>query len=157
MHICLPGESSTHELHSQVCSKAIIIQNPQRLVLHINCRVLYQKTSFIWIKHWLLSSRAYEDYKTVFGQGEDGRPHWVARKTCNYLTEAIDVCSLLCFRGEPLMANLMWQVCGNGLLEGGCMDEEKLAKHKDEQVICFERFELICIHVLCRLVRAWKE
>ena len=27
------------------------------------------------------------------------------------------------------------QVCGNGLLEGGCMDEEKLAKHKDEQVL----------------------
>ena len=35
--------------------------------------------------------RAYEDYKTVFAAGEDGRPHWVARKTCNYLTEAIDV------------------------------------------------------------------
>ena len=26
------------------------------------------------------------------------------------------------------------QVCGNGLLEGGCMTQEKLAKHKDEQV-----------------------
>ena len=26
------------------------------------------------------------------------------------------------------------QVCGNRLLEGGCMTEEKLAKHKDEQV-----------------------
>jgi len=65
--------------------------------------------------HTNCTAKAYEDYKTVFGQGEDGRPHWVARKTCNYLTEAIDV-------------------CGNGLLEGGCMDEEKLAKHKDEQI-----------------------
>ena len=36
------------------------------------------------------------------------------------------------------MPDLLSQVCGNGLLEGGCMDEEKLAKHKDEQVICFE-------------------
>lgn len=66
-------------------------------------------------EHKNCTAKAYEDYKTVFAQGEDGRPHWVARKTCNYLTEAIDV-------------------CGNGLLEGGCMDEEKLAKHKDEQI-----------------------
>ena len=29
------------------------------------------------------------------------------------------------------------QVCGNGLLEGGCMTPERLAKHKDEQVIWF--------------------
>jgi len=65
--------------------------------------------------HKECTAKAYEDYKTVFAAGEDGRPHWVARKTCNYLTEAIDV-------------------CGNGLLEGGCMDEEKLAKHKDEQI-----------------------
>merc|ERR1712142_405360 len=65
--------------------------------------------------HKECTSKAYEDYKTVFAQGEDGRPHWVARKTCNYLTEAIDV-------------------CGNRLLEGGCMTEEKLAKHKDEQI-----------------------
>merc|ERR1719249_255639 len=65
--------------------------------------------------HKECTAKAYEDYKTVFAQGEDGRPHWVARKTCNYLTDAIDV-------------------CGNGLLEGGCMDEEKLAKHKDEQI-----------------------
>jgi len=61
------------------------------------------------------TAKAYEDYKTVFAKGEDGRPHWVARKTCNYVTEAIDV-------------------CGNGLLEGGCMTQEKLAKHKDEQI-----------------------
>ena len=35
----------------------------------------------------------------------------------------------------------MWflhlQVCGNGLLEGGCMTPERLAKHKDEQVMWF--------------------
>merc|ERR1712130_683783 len=65
--------------------------------------------------HKECTAKAYEDYKTVFAEGEDGRPHWVARKTCNYLTEAIDV-------------------CGNRLLEGGCMTEEKLAKHKDEQI-----------------------
>ena len=89
--------------------------------------------------------RAYEDYKTVFAAGEDGRPHWVARKTCNYLTEAIDViASSYIFKPHmihrraalPQMPDTdCAQVCGNGLLEGGCMDEEKLAKHKDEQVL----------------------
>merc|ERR1712001_475338 len=78
--------------------------------------------------HKECTARACEDYKTVFAQGEDGRPHWVARKTCNYLTEAIDV-------------------CGNGLLEGGCMDEEKLAKHKDEQIgKSLERVKSSVIH-----------
>ena len=42
--------------------------------------------------------RAYTDYKTVFAKGEDGRPHWVARKTCNYLTSAIDVGLSYCSR-----------------------------------------------------------
>merc|ERR1719462_720355 len=65
--------------------------------------------------HKECTAKAYTDYKTVFAKGEDGRPHWVARKTCNYLTSAIDV-------------------CGNGLLEGGCMTPERLAKHKDEQI-----------------------
>ena len=45
----------------------------------------------IFLKTLSIKSRAYEDYKTVFAKGEDGRPHWVARKTCNYVTEAIDV------------------------------------------------------------------
>ena len=45
----------------------------------------------IFVKTLSIKSRAYEDYKTVFAKGEDGRPHWVARKTCNYVTEAIDV------------------------------------------------------------------
>jgi len=66
-------------------------------------------------EHKECTAKAYTDYKTVFAKGEDGRPHWVARKTCNYLTSAIDV-------------------CGNGLLEGGCMTPERLAKHKDEQI-----------------------
>merc|ERR1719476_264552 len=65
--------------------------------------------------HKECTAKAYTDYKTVFAKGEDGRPHWVARKTCNYLTSAIDV-------------------CGNGLLEGGCIPPERLAKHKDEQI-----------------------
>merc|ERR1712001_556546 len=74
------------------------------------------------------TAKAYEDYKTVFAKGEDGRPHWVARKTCNYVTEAIDV-------------------CGNGLLEGGCMTQEKLAKHKDEQIgKSLERVKSSVIH-----------
>jgi len=63
--------------------------------------------------HKECTAKAYTDYKTVFAKGEDGRPHWVARKTCNYLTSAIDV-------------------CGNGLLEGECMTPERLAKHKED-------------------------
>merc|ERR1719400_2310060 len=66
-------------------------------------------------EHKNCTTMAYHNYQAVFALGNDGREHWVARKTCNYLTEAIDV-------------------CGDGLLEGGCMDEEKLAKHKDEQI-----------------------
>merc|ERR1712179_632012 len=33
--------------------------------------------------------RAFNDYITAFNQGDDGRPDWVARKTCNYLTAGI--------------------------------------------------------------------
>merc|ERR1711872_372260 len=65
--------------------------------------------------HGECTQKAYADYQAEWAAGDDGRPDWVARKTCNYLTSAIDV-------------------CGNGLLEGGCMTPERLAKHKDNQM-----------------------
>ena len=37
------------------------------------------------------SPRAYAEYQAEWAGGEDGRPDWVARKTCNYLTGSIDV------------------------------------------------------------------
>jgi len=66
-------------------------------------------------EHKNCTTMAYHNYQAVFALGNDGREHWVARKTCNYLTEAIDV-------------------CGDGLLKDGCMTEDTLAKQKDKQV-----------------------
>ena len=34
---------------------------------------------------------AYEEYKTAMATGEDGRPDWSARKSCNYITASIEV------------------------------------------------------------------
>ena len=151
-------------MHSKVCSCLfIVLLSQQKLFIPFHSipkkfnavswlHKQYQLGAFPNIPPYLLSDiyllnecRAYEDYKTVFAAGEDGRPHWVARKTCNYLTEAIDViASSYIFKPHmihrraalPQMPDTdCAQVCGNGLLEGGCMDEEKLAKHKDEQVL----------------------
>ena len=38
-----------------------------------------------------LTSRAYEYYKNALKAGEDGRPDFKARKSCNYMTEAVEV------------------------------------------------------------------
>ena len=35
------------------------------------------------------------DFKTVFEAGEDGRPDWLARKSCNYMTAAVEECGSL--------------------------------------------------------------
>eukprot|EP00091_Calanus_sinicus_P012181 TRINITY_DN27666_c0_g1_i1.p1 TRINITY_DN27666_c0_g1~~TRINITY_DN27666_c0_g1_i1.p1 ORF type:complete len:101 (-),score=34.62 TRINITY_DN27666_c0_g1_i1:172-450(-) len=35
---------------------------------------------------------AYKDYKTAFEAGDDGRPDWLARKSCNYMTAAVEDC-----------------------------------------------------------------
>ena len=34
---------------------------------------------------------AYEEYKEAFAAGDDGRPDWLARKSCNYMTKTIEV------------------------------------------------------------------
>ena len=41
--------------------------------------------------HNLFIYRAYEDYKKAFQAGDDGRPDWMARKSCNYMTAAVEV------------------------------------------------------------------
>ena len=38
-----------------------------------------------------ISISAYEDYKAAFQAGDDGRPDWMARKACNYMTGAVEV------------------------------------------------------------------
>ena len=35
--------------------------------------------------------RAYDDYKAAFEAGDDGKPDWMARKACNYMTAAVEV------------------------------------------------------------------
>merc|ERR1712115_640257 len=56
--------------------------------------------------------RSYVDYQNAYSQGEDGRPDWQARKTCNYITASI---------GE----------CPSQLLTGGCKTQEEVTTMKD--------------------------
>merc|ERR1712071_138852 len=58
--------------------------------------------------------QAYEDYKTAFESGDDGRPDWMARKSCNYMTAAVED-------------------CGNKLI-GDCNTEDDVTAMKDEQL-----------------------
>eukprot|EP00092_Neocalanus_flemingeri_P035474 GFUD01038602.1.p1 GENE.GFUD01038602.1~~GFUD01038602.1.p1 ORF type:complete len:189 (+),score=62.36 GFUD01038602.1:153-719(+) len=58
--------------------------------------------------------KAYEDYKAVHGAGEDGKPDWMARKSCNYVTAAVED-------------------CGNKLV-GECNTEEQVTAMKDRQL-----------------------
>merc|ERR1719466_699696 len=57
---------------------------------------------------------AYDDYKTAFESGDDGRPDWMARKSCNYMTSAVED-------------------CGNKLI-GDCNTEDDVTAMKDEQL-----------------------
>ena len=46
-------------------------------------------------QHWWTDEdfvRAYDDYKAAFEAGDDGKPDWMARKACNYMTAAVEVC-----------------------------------------------------------------
>merc|ERR1712212_1316699 len=57
---------------------------------------------------------AYEDYKTAISAGEDGRPDWMARKSCNYITATIEECT--------------------NQLVGDCASEEEVNDMKDGQL-----------------------
>merc|ERR1711942_409924 len=57
---------------------------------------------------------AYEEYKEAFAAGDDGRPDWLARKSCNYMTKTIEECS-------------------EGMV-GECMTEEEVNEMKDHQL-----------------------
>jgi len=60
------------------------------------------------------TEKAYADYQTDFTKGDDGKPDWVARKSCNYMTAAVED-------------------CGNKLI-GECKTEEEVTARKDEQL-----------------------
>jgi len=60
------------------------------------------------------TKKAYRTYTSAIAKGDDGRDHWKARKSCNYMTDAIED-------------------CGN-LLVGECMSQEAVNKMKDDQL-----------------------
>merc|ERR1712215_653475 len=60
------------------------------------------------------AKKAYEDYKNAFQAGDDGRPDWMARKSCNYMTAAVEKC------GDKLV--------------GECNTCEEVTNMKDEQL-----------------------
>ena len=46
----------------------------------------------IKLQYFLISPyRAYKDYKAAVEAGEDGEPHFHARKACDYLKSAVEV------------------------------------------------------------------
>merc|ERR1712168_381638 len=57
---------------------------------------------------------AYEAYTTAITAGEDGRPDWLARKSCNYITATIEECT--------------------NQLVGDCATEEEVNDMKDGQI-----------------------
>jgi len=59
-------------------------------------------------------AKAYKNYQTVFAKGDDNRPDWLARKSCNYLTETLETC------GESML--------------GTCFSEDQLIEEKDKQI-----------------------
>merc|ERR1719347_2462331 len=62
----------------------------------------------------LCTRKAFTTYKNAIKAGPDGREHWRARMSCNYLTAS--------FEG-----------CGSTLI-GPCMSAEKVQAMKDEQL-----------------------
>eukprot|EP00092_Neocalanus_flemingeri_P079861 GFUD01099524.1.p1 GENE.GFUD01099524.1~~GFUD01099524.1.p1 ORF type:complete len:222 (-),score=82.11 GFUD01099524.1:114-779(-) len=57
---------------------------------------------------------AYNAYKAAFEAGDDGKPDWMARKACNYMTAAVEE-------------------CGNKLV-GECNSEQEVTDMKDHQL-----------------------
>merc|ERR1712212_1191172 len=57
---------------------------------------------------------AYQEYRTAITAGEDGRPDWMARKSCNYITATIEECT--------------------NQLVGDCASEEEVNDMKDGQL-----------------------
>merc|ERR1712055_408315 len=69
--------------------------------------------SEVMVKFQACTTKAHEDYQTDFQAGDDGKPNWVARKSCNFLTAAVDGC---------------------GNLLGQCMPVDVVNNQKDNQI-----------------------
>jgi len=61
--------------------------------------------------------KAYQDYRYDFTSGEDGRPDWLARRACKYMTAAVDGC------GDKMIVGV-----------GECFPCEAVTRIKDEQL-----------------------
>ena len=57
--------------------------------------------------------RAYATYQEAYRAGDDGRPNWMARKSCNYMTSTVDHCT--------------------NMLLGKCYTWEEVVEMKDQQ------------------------
>jgi len=60
------------------------------------------------------TNAAYDEYKAAYEAGDDGKPDWMARKACNYMTAAVEEC------GDELV--------------GECYSEEDVIAMKDHQL-----------------------
>jgi len=60
------------------------------------------------------NQRAYMTYQAAYQAGDDGRPNWMARKSCNYMTSAVDHCT--------------------NMLIGNCHTMEEVVEMKDQQL-----------------------
>merc|ERR1719474_1870326 len=60
------------------------------------------------------SEREYDEYKSHLKKGEDGRPDFHARKACNYMTDAVEIC------GTKHLSK--------------CNSEDEVTKEKDKQL-----------------------
>ena len=49
------------------------------------------KFQYFWVAIECFLCRAHETYKAAVVKGDDGRPDFMARKSCNYLDDAIEV------------------------------------------------------------------
>merc|ERR1712013_328921 len=78
-------------------------------------RVKRDDCQAIQTAHGECTQKAYADYQAEWAAGDDGRPDWVAGKTCNYLTGSIED-------------------CGNKLVESGCVSQEEVDRMKDNQM-----------------------
>merc|ERR1711872_1179587 len=76
-------------------------------------RVKRDDCQAIQTAHGECTQKAYADYQAEWAAGDDGRPDWVARKTCNYLTGSIED-------------------CGNKLVESGCVSQEEVDRMKSK-------------------------
>jgi len=66
-------------------------------------------------EHNVCTRAAHSTYLEAMKKGEDGRDHFRARKTCNYLVDAIEN-------------------CGNKLMQHDCNTEEQVTAMKDTQI-----------------------